>query len=89
MFLPQKFGRSIGRGGFLFRACFGLIFQFRAYIAHKKNCPKEVRDKMLSSFFGAYDAYYVSVFEDGVFADSSFVSGVDGVDEAFSEFCVD
>ena len=44
---------------------------------------------MLISFFGAYDAYYVSVFEDGVFADSSFVSGIDGVDEALSKFRVD
>ncbi len=52
---------------------------------------KQIRGEngVLGTFFGAYDAYDISVFEDGVFADSSFVSGIDGVDEAFSKFCVD
>jgi hypothetical protein len=52
---------------------------------------KQIRGEngVLGTFFGAYDAYDISVFENGVFADSSFVSGIDGVDEAFSKFCVD
>ncbi len=53
------------------------------------NQTNKGENGVLGTFFGAYDAYDISVFENGVFSDSSFVSGIDGVDEAFSKFCVD